>query len=77
MLYSSSNQNWTNLPHQEWWKVIEDLFHVHQFFKVPEFNKSMQENQPGIRPGIHALLYVGFIFNFILVIGFFILSGIY
>ncbi|KAJ9171550.1 hypothetical protein P3X46_014904 [Hevea brasiliensis] len=30
---------------KKWWRSIEDCFHVHQFFKVPEFNESMQENQ--------------------------------
>ncbi|XVF22319.1 hypothetical protein REPUB_Repub12eG0162800 [Reevesia pubescens] len=27
------------------WFFIEDCFHVYQFFKVPEFNESMQRNQ--------------------------------
>ncbi|KAK8693649.1 hypothetical protein V6N13_071222 [Hibiscus sabdariffa] len=27
------------------WRSIEDWFHVYQFFKVPEFNESMQRNQ--------------------------------
>ncbi|XVE73662.1 hypothetical protein DITRI_Ditri11bG0136700 [Diplodiscus trichospermus] len=27
------------------WRFIEDCFHVYQFFKVPEFNESMQRNQ--------------------------------
>ncbi|MBA0715031.1 hypothetical protein Golax_013963 [Gossypium laxum] len=27
------------------WRSIEDCFHVYQFFKVPEFNESMQRNQ--------------------------------
>lgn len=37
----------TGLIHilKRWWRCIEDCFHVHQFFKVPEFNESMQENQ--------------------------------
>ncbi|XP_022757590.1 AAA-ATPase At2g46620-like [Durio zibethinus] len=26
------------------WRFIEDCFHVYQFFKVPEFNESMQRN---------------------------------
>ncbi|GAV72053.1 AAA domain-containing protein/AAA_assoc domain-containing protein [Cephalotus follicularis] len=26
------------------WRSIEDCFHVYQFFKVPEFNENMQEN---------------------------------
>lgn len=30
---------------KKWWRFIEDCFHAHQFFKVPEFNESMQENQ--------------------------------
>lgn len=30
---------------KKWWRSIEDCFHVYQFFKVPEFNESMQENQ--------------------------------
>ncbi|KAL9430378.1 hypothetical protein AB3S75_025714 [Citrus x aurantiifolia] len=30
---------------KKWWRFIEDCFHVHQFFKVPEFNEGMQENQ--------------------------------
>ncbi|XVE77310.1 hypothetical protein DITRI_Ditri13aG0052000 [Diplodiscus trichospermus] len=27
------------------WRLIEDCFHVYQFFKVPEFNEGMQRNQ--------------------------------
>ncbi|KAF7826220.1 AAA-ATPase [Senna tora] len=27
------------------WRITEDYFHVHQFFKVPELNESMRENQ--------------------------------
>lgn len=27
------------------WRFVEDCFHVYQFFKVPEFNESMQRNQ--------------------------------
>ncbi|XP_022770627.1 AAA-ATPase At2g46620-like [Durio zibethinus] len=27
------------------WRFIEDCFHVYQFFKVPEFNESLQRNQ--------------------------------
>ncbi|KAJ6400767.1 hypothetical protein OIU84_016239 [Salix udensis] len=30
---------------KKWWRSIEDCFHVYQFFKVPEFNESTQENQ--------------------------------
>ncbi|KAJ8900642.1 hypothetical protein K2173_025419 [Erythroxylum novogranatense] len=30
---------------RKWWRSIEDYFHVYQFYKVPEFNESMQENQ--------------------------------
>ncbi|KAJ9188187.1 hypothetical protein P3X46_003574 [Hevea brasiliensis] len=30
---------------KKWWRSIEDCLHVYQFFKVPEFNESMQENQ--------------------------------
>ncbi|KAJ4728063.1 AAA-ATPase [Melia azedarach] len=30
---------------KRWWRLFEDCFHVYQFFKVPEFNESMQENQ--------------------------------
>ncbi|GLU00858.1 hypothetical protein SLE2022_181960 [Rubroshorea leprosula] len=30
---------------KKWWRFIEDCFHVYQFFKVPEFNDGMQENQ--------------------------------
>ncbi|KAI7732007.1 hypothetical protein M8C21_029809 [Ambrosia artemisiifolia] len=27
------------------WRVIEEAFHAHQFYKVPKFNNHMQENQ--------------------------------
>ncbi|GMJ00966.1 hypothetical protein like AT2G46620 [Hibiscus trionum] len=27
------------------WRLVEDCFHVYQFFKVPKFNESMQRNQ--------------------------------
>ncbi|XP_002533329.2 AAA-ATPase At2g46620 [Ricinus communis] len=27
------------------WRICEEWFHVYQFFKVPEFNESMQDNQ--------------------------------
>ncbi|XP_057462596.1 AAA-ATPase At2g46620-like [Actinidia eriantha] len=30
---------------KKWWRVIEDRCHVHQFYKVPQFNEHMQENQ--------------------------------
>lgn len=30
---------------KKWWRFVEDFVHVHQFFKVPEFNESMQDNQ--------------------------------
>ncbi|OAY48966.1 AAA-ATPase At2g46620 [Manihot esculenta] len=30
---------------KKWWRSIEDCFHAYQFFKVPEFNENMQENQ--------------------------------
>ncbi|KAL7003652.1 hypothetical protein U1Q18_004801 [Sarracenia purpurea var. burkii] len=30
---------------KKWWRLFGDRFHVHQFYKVPQFNKHMQENQ--------------------------------
>ncbi|KAL1212141.1 AAA-ATPase [Cardamine amara subsp. amara] len=37
----------TGLIHmvKKWWKKIIDWFHVYQFYKVPEFNDNIQENQ--------------------------------
>ncbi|XP_058085255.1 AAA-ATPase At2g46620 [Magnolia sinica] len=28
-----------------WWRSLEDRIHVHQFYKIPEFNDSFRENQ--------------------------------
>lgn len=28
-----------------WWGLVSDLFHDHQFLKIPEFNDNFQENQ--------------------------------
>ncbi|KAL6004410.1 hypothetical protein ACLOJK_004963 [Asimina triloba] len=28
-----------------WWRAFEDRIHLHQFYKIPEFNESGQENQ--------------------------------
>ena len=30
---------------KKWWRCIENIIHVQQVLKVPEFNESMQENQ--------------------------------
>ncbi|KAF8379961.1 hypothetical protein HHK36_027427 [Tetracentron sinense] len=30
---------------KKWWSSIGDWFHVYQFYKVPEYNESFQENQ--------------------------------
>ncbi|XP_042511930.1 AAA-ATPase At2g46620 [Macadamia integrifolia] len=30
---------------KKWWRSIDDRFHVYQFYKVPEYNQSFQENQ--------------------------------
>ncbi|WCJ22475.1 P-loop containing nucleoside triphosphate hydrolases superfamily protein [Euphorbia peplus] len=30
---------------KKWWRAVGDSCHVHQSFKVPQFNESMQENQ--------------------------------
>ncbi|KAJ4951435.1 hypothetical protein NE237_028267 [Protea cynaroides] len=30
---------------KKWWRSIDDRFHVFQFYKVPEFNHSFQDNQ--------------------------------
>ncbi|KAK2992779.1 hypothetical protein RJ640_023292, partial [Escallonia rubra] len=30
---------------KKWWRLLEDNFHVYQFYKVPQFNEHMQENQ--------------------------------
>ncbi|KAL7183523.1 hypothetical protein ACSBR2_025842 [Camellia fascicularis] len=30
---------------KKWWRLIEDRSHVYQFYKVPQFNELMQENQ--------------------------------
>ncbi|KAK9122235.1 hypothetical protein Syun_019852 [Stephania yunnanensis] len=30
---------------KNWWRLIEDKFHVYQFYKVPEHNEGFQENQ--------------------------------
>ncbi|GFY84041.1 P-loop containing nucleoside triphosphate hydrolases superfamily protein [Actinidia rufa] len=40
-LYKSSALHRIN----KWWRWIEDRCHVHQFYKVPQFNEHMQENQ--------------------------------
>ncbi|PSS32972.1 AAA-ATPase [Actinidia chinensis var. chinensis] len=40
-LYKSSALHRIN----KWWRWIEDWCHVHQFYKVPQFNEHMQENQ--------------------------------
>ncbi|KAL5719143.1 hypothetical protein ACHQM5_011965 [Ranunculus cassubicifolius] len=30
---------------KKWWRSVEDRLHVYQFYKVPEYNESYQENQ--------------------------------
>ncbi|GMP24963.1 hypothetical protein CsSME_00002043 [Camellia sinensis var. sinensis] len=37
----------TSLLHilKKCWRLIEDRFHVHQFYKIPQFNEHKQENQ--------------------------------
>jgi chaperone BCS1 len=30
---------------KKWWRLLEDACHAYQFFKVPQFNQRMQENQ--------------------------------
>ncbi|KAJ4957312.1 hypothetical protein NE237_014095 [Protea cynaroides] len=30
---------------KKWWRSIDDRFHVYQFYKVPEYNQSFEENQ--------------------------------